>query len=62
MCVSWNHLQILHKASSLREAAERSREDSLGQLQMHQKGLEALQEKLKTAVDQIHKGNEVCID
>lgn len=43
----------------MREAAENSKVESLQQLQVHQAGLEALREKLETAVSEIHKGNEV---
>ena len=49
----------MQKASALRDAAERSRDEALRQLEVHQTGIEALQSKLQSAVDKIHKGNEV---
>mmetsp|Transcript_12986 Transcript_12986/g.19568 ORF Transcript_12986/g.19568 Transcript_12986/m.19568 type:complete len:694 (+) Transcript_12986:209-2290(+) len=50
--------EIIKKASSLRTAADEARQEALKQVELYEGGMEALQEKLKTAVAEISRGNE----
>lgn len=58
-CPTLPVLQIVQKSESLRASCEEANKKCVQQVELYQSGLEAAQEKLKHAISEITRGNEV---